>query len=123
MRKSKDPLLHRIVTIRGYHYDKRTPRKAKTHSYIVSSAVVSLESHSDYTRLVLRQRTPGKAESDSDSVSSAVVSLGPSNEHFHQHEQGRKYGTKQFREALLQCDEHGVGERLGRASRIVTIRG
>ena len=81
------------------------------------------ESHSYYTRLALRQRTPGKAESDSYSVSSAVESLGPSNEHFDQHEQGRKYGTQQFREPLLQCDEHSVGERSGRASRIVTIRG
>ena len=57
--------------------------------------------------------TPGKAESDSYSVSSAVESLGPSNEHFDQHEQGRKYGTQQFREPLLQCDEHSVGERSG----------
>merc|ERR1712070_934430 len=76
-----------------------------------------------YGRLALRQRTPGKAESDCYSVSSAVVSLGRSNEHFDQHEQGRKYGTQQFREPLLQCDEHSVGERSGRASRIVTVRG
>ena len=110
------------------------PGKAESDSYSVSSAVESRaslivlvtihggckvsrsESHSDYTRLALRQRTPGKAESDSYSVSSAVESLGPSNEHFDQHEQGRKYGTQQFREPLLQCDEHiSVGERSGRA--------
>ena len=35
----------------------------------------------------------------------------------------RKYSTQQFREPLLQCDEHSVRERSGRASRIVTIRG
>jgi len=33
------------------------------------------------------------------------------------------YGRGQNREPLLQCDEHSVGERSGRASRIVTIRG
>jgi len=48
-----------------------------------------------------------EAESDSYSVSSAVESLGRSNEHFDQHEQGRKYSTQQFREPILQCDEHG----------------
>jgi len=43
-------------------------------------------------------------------VSSAVESSGPSNEYFDQHEQGRKYGTQQFKETLLQCDEHSLGD-------------
>ena len=33
------------------------------------------------------------------------------------------YGRRQFREPLLQCDEHSVRESSGRASRTVTIRG
>ena len=58
---------------------------------------------------------PGKAESDSyRAVSSAVESLGPSNEHFDQHEQGRKYGTAR---SSLQCDERSAAEGGAEATR------
>ena len=33
------------------------------------------------------------------------------------------YGRGQNREPVLQCEQRSVGERSGRASRIVTIRG
>ena len=33
------------------------------------------------------------------------------------------YGRRQNRDPVLQCEQRSVGERSGRASRIVTIRG
>ena len=64
-------------------------------------------------------------KSDGTNLIVIYILESPSYEHFDQHEQGRKYGTQQFREPLLHCDEHNhsVADRSGRASRIVTIRG
>ena len=42
------------------------------------------------------------------------------NEHFEQHEQRRIYGTQQFREPLLQCDEHSQQHQGGRERLLVS---
>ena len=67
----------------------------------------------------------GKAESVSYSVSSAVESVARSQATsiVISMSRGVIYGRGQNREPVLQCEQRSVGERSGRASRIVTIRG